>query len=725
MFKKILTSPFFIFPAISCIVLWPLSLQFFTLKNDALTYYYPIRTLISDALNNGELPLWTPFINMGYPVHADMQSGAWNPVIWIFSFLTQYSLAAFHFELLFYIGCAGIGFYFLCKDLGCTRTVAYSMAFSYQFSGFMVDSVQFFTCISSACYLPFIFLFFRRMICVGRTQNALATALFLYLMFTGGYPALFIITAYLLLSYTLFYSFFSSEKKRFAKRFLPMAMLSLICFTLLSLPAIISFIEYMPHINRGKGQLLTTILENSMNPTTSLSLLTPFGITANEAWLNSSILMRNIYVGILPLTFMITAFYNQTLRNNKEVRFFFFFAVICLGMAWGSFFFLRQWAYYVLPLMNSFRHPALFRLFSIFFTVIIAALAFNAWAMKLGVEQTIFKRVLRCILIVAIVVAILSLISLAEPNIFTNHVIANIKSTFTSLSFSERYLLQFPFILSVIVLSIQFLKNNTRLLAVLILADMAMATQFNLPITIIGAKTFEEVNELLQRNPEKFPLPGSRSIHENSLNSLDELSLTGSKIPFSKRFGRNSYFITPGNLSTQEQFYKSPIRNIVFENAALYFPDTVIAGTATLYIGSYKLAFHDEGTSIPMVGKSTDKDSIFIDNFSSNSIVATIEKKFRGLLVYQQNNYKGWIATVDGEETKILSVNISSMAINVPPGKHKIMFQYRPQHIVYAWYLSVFCLLICFTILSFPFFSKYSARKRLPEMTSIRAKWTR
>src|SRR5687767_6862056 len=112
MLKKIFTHPFVAFPQLSCIFFWPFTFQLLSLKNDALTYYYPIRTLISDALNNGELPLWTPYINMGYPLHADLQSGAWNPVIWLFSFLTDYSLAAFHWEFLFYIAFTGIGFYY-------------------------------------------------------------------------------------------------------------------------------------------------------------------------------------------------------------------------------------------------------------------------------------------------------------------------------------------------------------------------------------------------------------------------------------------------------------------------------------------------------------------------------------------------------------------------------------------------------------------------------------
>ena len=213
MIKKIIASPFFVFPAVSCFFFWPLAISFLSFKNDALTYYYPIRTLISDALNNGELPLWTPFINMGYPIHADLQSGAWNPILWLFSFITGYDLTAFHFEFLFYTCFAGIGFFYLSKEFGVTKLVAFAIAFAYQFSGFMLDSAQFFTCISSACYLPFVLLFFRKTLLKFQWKDALCTGIFLSLFLTGGYPSLFVFTCYLLLAYLLFSFFIENDKK--------------------------------------------------------------------------------------------------------------------------------------------------------------------------------------------------------------------------------------------------------------------------------------------------------------------------------------------------------------------------------------------------------------------------------------------------------------------------------------------------------------------------------
>ena len=59
---------------------WPLTFHVFSLKNDALNYFLPVRFQISESINNGHWPFWSPYFNLGYPLHADMQSGVWNPI---------------------------------------------------------------------------------------------------------------------------------------------------------------------------------------------------------------------------------------------------------------------------------------------------------------------------------------------------------------------------------------------------------------------------------------------------------------------------------------------------------------------------------------------------------------------------------------------------------------------------------------------------------------------
>src|ERR1700730_16621143 len=79
-FKHLLLLAFF-----AAVSYWPVSLHLYSLKNDALNYFLPVRWQISDSINEGYFPFWAPYFNLGYCLHGDMQSGVWNPFVWLFS----------------------------------------------------------------------------------------------------------------------------------------------------------------------------------------------------------------------------------------------------------------------------------------------------------------------------------------------------------------------------------------------------------------------------------------------------------------------------------------------------------------------------------------------------------------------------------------------------------------------------------------------------------------
>ncbi len=666
MFKKIVASPFLVFPLMTCIVFWPLSLQLFTLKNDALTYYYPVRTLISDALNNGELPLWTPFINMGYPLHADMQSGAWNPVIWAFAFLTDYNLAAFHYELVLYLSFGGIGFYYLCRQNKWTVSTAFSLGFAYELSGFMIDSVQFFACISAACYIPFIFLFFKKLIRGGRPIDALLTALFLYLLFSGGYPSLFIITSYFLLAYMLFIFVGTPGKMKYARQMALPLSLCVITFLLLSLPVVISYVQHLPFLARGNKQSLDFVLENSMPPLATFSLISPFSTTAHSSWLQTDPLMRNAYIGLIPLFFLIYGFWNKSVRKIKEVQFLFITAILMFGLAFGSHFFLRQVAYYLLPLMNTFRHPALFRLFGIFCLLLVTGYAINEWQQRKDqLKNAELSKITIAFSLGALALSIFIFVfrNAEVLGIFKTGP-ADFKSLFTNLSFYQRYLFQIPVILFIAVVFYWMLRRKKSFVFImfLCLVDLVAATQFNIPVTVIGARSFSEVERSLNRNTDRFPLPGKTSIETNSLNSIDGSGLTGSTLPFQKKIGRNDYYITPGNLSSQEQFYDSPETANVFKHPPIFYSDTLAVGDIT------------------------------VKKFTANSLDFTSKSNLPGSITYLQNYYPGWKAFVDGKQVNVIKTLTTFMKVDVEAGQHLVTFQYAPTVIKNTWYISIFTL---------------------------------
>ena len=689
MFKKIGLHPFVFFPLVTCIFFWPITLHLFTFKNDALTYYYPIRTLISDALQNGELPLWTPFINMGYPLHADMQSGACNPIIWFFSCCTNYSLAGFHAEMLLYFSFAGIGFYYLCTQMGWHKTVCIILALCYQFSGFMLDSVQFFVCISAACYLPFVLLFLYKMLTNGGKINALSTGFFLSLMLTGSYPAMFIITFYFLLSFCLFIFFNHKKKWAFVSQKWLLILITTFTFFLMSLPAIISFIQHLPFIDRGKQQSLAFVQQNSFVPLSLISLISPFSTTATAAWLPTDALMRNAYMGILPLIFILYGLKQKIFLLNKTALFFLASGVVFFLIAFGHYFFMHQLLYSYLPLINTFRHPALFRLFAIFSFLMFAGFGFNAWV--LHKNFTAFKQVIKLHSVIVTIITVLLFIIFFNSIVDANWYHLSIKKVYHQYLFIQRYLLQLPIIILLISM-LWFKKNQSKIHFFLIafcLIDLFLAVQLNIPATVIGSKSMNEVNTLLNRNKVLFPLPTHNSITQNSANTLDTLQLYGSTLPFIKKIGRNDYFITPGNLTSQQSFFASANKNYIFAHELLYFDE----GTINIKKANPKLLVNYKA--------NTFNNQIDYTLFSANSITAQVQNSKPEKLVFLQNYYPGWQATIDGNNAPIEKVHQTFMAIQLSAGKHLINFTYAPMLIIYSWYIAIAAMIIFISIILF------------------------
>ncbi len=666
MIRKIVSSPFFFFPLWSCLVLWPLSCGLFTLKNDALTYYYPVRKLISDALHNGELPLWTPFINMGYPLHADMQSGAWNPLVLLIGSLTHYPLTAFHIELICYFSLAGIGFYYLGRSNGWSRPISVLTGAAYTFCGFFTDSTQFFVCVAGAAWIPFILLYLQRMIRTGNWKHALGVGIFSSLLLTGSYPALVILTAYCMLFYWLYSFFQAAGKKYFLRKQLPLAGLCVLTAVLLSLPAVLSFARHLPYIDRGQVQSLSFVQQNSFPPMALLSLLGPFPVSATHVWLATDPLMRNVYLGLLPLILFLYGLAHKRIRNNSWFRFWALSGFFFLLLAMGKYFLLHRLAYAAFPLFDTFRHPAIARLYFLIGILLASGYCLheietrNEWS-KLQKWAGWFT--------VSLFLCALTLPLFSGYKLFQiENSSAGIQQTISSLSFTQRILLQTlsAALLGIILYMLAGMRQKTAALLIFVLADMFIATQISLPVTIIGARPFSEVNRHLKPNSTAFPVPDNSSITENSAGSLDSLKITGSLLPFRKKIGRNDYYITPGNLRAQENFYASPIRETVFRNPVFFFADTERAGASI----------------------NNPESSIVPDSLSANGMGCRFQNPGAGLLVVQQNKYTGWHAYIDGQETTVQEIYGTLMAIRTPAGNHSVRFRYEPEQIKAGWYIS-------------------------------------
>jgi uncharacterized membrane protein YfhO len=77
------------------------------------------------------------------------------------------------------------------------------------------------------------------------------------------------------------------------------------------------------------------------------------------------------------------------------------------------------------------------------------------------------------------------------------------------------------------------------------------------------------------------------------------------------------------------------------------------------------------------------KDStstITVNDYKPNRIEYTANNANDGFAVFSENYYKdGWKATVDGKETSIYRVDYVLRGIEIPKGKHTVIFTFEPQ----------------------------------------------
>jgi hypothetical protein len=90
-----------------------------------------------------------------------------------------------------------------------------------------------------------------------------------------------------------------------------------------------------------------------------------------------------------------------------------------------------------------------------------------------------------------------------------------------------------------------------------------------------------------------------------------------------------------------------------------------------LLAGSYGAAASDVG---PLPAKASAR----IVEYSVNDVTVEVESDRAGVLVLHDLYYPGWEVTVDGESRPLLRANLLFRGVEVPAGRHRVAFGFRP-----------------------------------------------
>ena len=100
-----------------------------------------------------------------------------------------------------------------------------------------------------------------------------------------------------------------------------------------------------------------------------------------------------------------------------------------------------------------------------------------------------------------------------------------------------------------------------------------------------------------------------------------------------------------------------------------------------------------------VIGKSSVQDStstVTLTKYEPNELHYDINSKNGGVVVFSEIYYPGWNCTVDGQPVEIGRANYVLRAIQVKPGQHKVVMEFRPKSLATTEAIAYIALIVLF-----------------------------
>jgi len=358
------------------------------LLSDLLLENYAWKTFIVQALQEGQIPLWNPYVFAGVPFLAAGQHSALYPFSLLFYVLPLPN--AYGYFTVLHLFLAGLFMHIFVRIIGGGRLGSTVAALTYAFSGFMLVSVDFPMVIAAATWLPLVLVATELAI---RTQERKASArsaipyllcgaVVLGIQFLAGHAEM----SYYVVLVTAFYAAYRLGVEWWKERATrPILLLALLLLGMVALGVALGAVQLIPflelaRVNFRQGstsyqdiigwayplrQVITFLIPDFFGNPSHHSYFdivarqtTP--VTQNFAgqpvstifWGIKNYVEAGSYVGLLPILLALVALLR---RRDRYVWLFTFLAIISLLLAFGTP--LYALLYYFLPGYNQLHTP--------------------------------------------------------------------------------------------------------------------------------------------------------------------------------------------------------------------------------------------------------------------------------------------------------------------------------------------------------------------------------
>lgn len=647
----------------------------------------------AQQLKQNIIPIWNPSIGMGFPTLAEGQSGIFFLPNLVFFRLLPF-VYAYNLTLLGAFLIAGFGTYFFCRSLKLSKLASLYAGTIFPLGGFFIFHVQHHNLLQTASLIPWIFWAVNEFLKTKKLLFLLLLTIILSQQFMAGFPQ---ITFYSLIALSLYLGIkHLFETPKSLKVYVAVSS-AIILGTLIAAVQILPSYEFFQ--NSSKSSDPKQILEQFPYVAKNLlQFLDPFilGSPKNGSypfWTPGKwgiFWESQGYVGILPLTFaaaiiVAVIIKNLKVRSKIYIFAFLFFITIMLSLGKES----PAHVLYSIPPFSFFRVPSRFLLISQFSLSILAAYFVNKFKNHLVTFAIITLSIINLYARTAGYNPIEKASGiLKEPEtaaFLKTQDSANVIAIGNSSDWNEKLM--------------RYGWNNT--LDYFSQARNYLDQNSNLIWGVSSAFAYESMLTKRYSTKNSILLSG-----ESLKNNTIFLSNSAKKIIDSDNI---SHIVTTKELSNPdfEKIFETTTKYATYKiyknkkKAQKYFitGNYSIAANISQIVATINRDNFDPQKEV-ILEKDPEQKFSEISNYqiSESKVTPTYKKLYvnsssSALLVSNESFYPGWIAKIDGQETKIFPANINSRAIVIPAGSHIVEFSYRSKTITYAAGISALTLL--------------------------------
>lgn len=236
---------------------------------DLITYHWPMRSVIREALLSGSFPYWNPFHLNGQPMAA-------NPAYEIFyppQLLILMPDFAFGFQtlLMFHLLLGLVGMYLFLRSLPVSPVSALFGAVSFGFGGLFLSALNLNPFFFSIAWFPLVFHAFRRMVLTGGRRYFVGSVGGLVMILLITEPASVLQIGLFLLAYIAYRALEKGERRELPRRIRLLATVCLLAAGVASIQ-LIPAVDFARETKRAIGFPVDFALSWSFPPVRLLEL---------------------------------------------------------------------------------------------------------------------------------------------------------------------------------------------------------------------------------------------------------------------------------------------------------------------------------------------------------------------------------------------------------------------------------------------------------------------